>query len=442
MDKRKETMLNEDEGIQSMQDNTPFCCVLWNMDFNIIDCNQETLDLFRLSSKQECITNYNKLSPQYQPCGRLSSELSIERVKEAFEKGKCTFEWIHQTLNEEKIPSEITLVRKGKKDRHMVMGYIRTPQNLSETTNLVNHLEMLAYTDSLTGTYNRRFFTKSLEDAFNPQNPKKITLIMFDLDHFKEINDTYGHFIGDEVLKFVVNKVRGILRPEDLLARYGGDEFIVMVRDMEQIPGKKLAARIHDGIANNKFKYANIEFRITISMGVITTPNSDMSIDDALRILDEALYLAKKSGRNQIAGNIEIETGKKTSYQISVETLVNCLADIIDLISPVLNNHHKKTAVVAYHLATELGIAKLEKEQIVLAAALHDVGGITLADRTTALEHIEDNTMHGERGYRLLKGFAPFSDVADLVRYHHAPWNYGKNPHLQDAFIGDRKSVV
>lgn len=442
MDKSKEVLMNEDEYIQFMQDATPFCCNLWNTDFNIIDCNQEAVSLFGLNGKREYIANYYKLSPQYQPCGRLSSELIIEKVKEAFEKGKCSFEWIHQKLNGEKIPSEITLVRKEKKDRNVVVGYVRTPQELSETISLVNQLEKLAYTDSLTGAHNRHYFTKRLGDTFEVRNKNMVTLIMFDLDHFKYINDTYGHMIGDEVLKFVVNKVRNILRTEDLLVRYGGDEFIIMARDMDQATGKKLAARIHDGITDNKFKYADTEFKVTVSIGVITTQDGDMSIDEALRSLDEALYIAKKSGRNRISGNIDVKTGKKTSYQISIESLVNCLSDVIDLISPVLKDHHKKTAVAAYLLATELGITKPEKERIVIAAALHDVGGISLADRTTAIEHIEDNTRHGERGYRLLKGFEPFSDIADLVRYHHAPWDYGKNPDLQSDFTGMASQII
>lgn len=94
MDKSSEVMMNEDEYLLFMQDATPFCCNLWNTDFNIIDCNQEAVSLFGLNGKREYIANYYKLSPQYQPCGRLSSEMIIEKVKEAFEKGKCTFEWI------------------------------------------------------------------------------------------------------------------------------------------------------------------------------------------------------------------------------------------------------------------------------------------------------------------------------------------------------------
>ncbi len=119
-----------DERMQIMFDAMPFCCNLWDADYNNIDCNQEAANLFELSSKQEYLERFGELSPEYQPSGRLSSELALEKIKLAFETGYQRFEWMHQKLNGEPIPAEITLVRVKRGDAYIVAGYTRDLREL------------------------------------------------------------------------------------------------------------------------------------------------------------------------------------------------------------------------------------------------------------------------------------------------------------------------
>jgi len=113
------------ERAQIMLDATPLCSNFWDENFNNIDCNQEAAKLFDLPSKQAYLDNFDKLSPEYQPGGELSSELAIKQVTKAFQEGKNVFEWMHQKLNGEPIPAEITLVRVKRGDKHIVVGYTR-----------------------------------------------------------------------------------------------------------------------------------------------------------------------------------------------------------------------------------------------------------------------------------------------------------------------------
>jgi signal transduction histidine kinase/CheY-like chemotaxis protein len=116
---------------QLMLDATPLCCCLWDENFNVISCNQEAVDLFELSEKQEYSNRFYELSPEYQPDGRLSKDLVLEKIEKAFEIGYHRFLWVHQTLKGEAIPSEITLVRVKHREKYIIAGYTRDLRRLN-----------------------------------------------------------------------------------------------------------------------------------------------------------------------------------------------------------------------------------------------------------------------------------------------------------------------
>ncbi len=107
--------------------------------------------------------------------------------------------------------------------------------------------------------------------------------------------------------------------------------------------------------------------------------------------------------------------------------LVVCLSEVIDLMSEEIRDHHKRVSCGAYQLAQACGISGEEKRDIVIAAALHDIGGLSLEARKTAALHFEDTNSHAEKGYKLLSGFKPFHNIANMVHYHHAKWDEGLN---------------
>ena len=112
--------------------------------------------------------------------------------------------------------------------------------------------------------------------------------------------------------------------------------------------------------------------------------------------------------------------------KISVTELVICLSEVIDLMCEEIRDHHKRVACGAYQLACACGIEGELRRDIVIAAALHDIGGLSLEARKTAALHFEDTNSHAEKGYKLLSVFEPFGQIATIVRYHHTKWNYGK----------------
>ena len=138
----------EDELTQLMFNATPLCIHLWTKDLKIIDCNQEAMKLFEISNKQEYLSRFFELSPKYQPCGSTSYEKAVELFKKTFEEGRCRFEWMHQKLDGEQIPCEVTLVRVKHEDDYVVVGYV---QDMREHKQMMSAIE---WRDELLNTVN------------------------------------------------------------------------------------------------------------------------------------------------------------------------------------------------------------------------------------------------------------------------------------------------
>ena len=161
----------------------------------------------------------------------------------------------------------------------------------------------LATTDSLTGVYNRRTFQELAEPHLSRSRRARlpVSLLMLDLDHFKRINDSYGHLAGDDVLKAFSTLVRNLLRKEDLLARYGGEEFVVLLPGAPQTAATALAERIREEVAGQQLDANGHLVKATVSIGVSSEAGDRLpSLEAMLGRADEALYKAKHDGRNKV----------------------------------------------------------------------------------------------------------------------------------------------
>jgi two-component system cell cycle response regulator len=164
-------------------------------------------------------------------------------------------------------------------------------------------LEKLAITDFLTGVYNIRYLYHRLENEFSRAQRYKTPLscIMFDIDYFKRINDTYGHRTGDMVLREFAQLVKGYTRKSDIFARYGGEEFIMIMPHTPLKGAKAEAERLRNEIKKHRFKGLKPKTRITASIGIATFPHKTIKTqDDLISRADDALLQAKESGRNKI----------------------------------------------------------------------------------------------------------------------------------------------
>lgn len=160
----------------------------------------------------------------------------------------------------------------------------------------------LSIQDSLTGAFNRRHLSDRLKEEFEryQRHQRTISLIMIDIDHFKHINDTYGHQCGDEILRAVSRLLGTHLRKIDMLARYGGEEFCCVLPETEADSASQVAERMRMRVAENEFMYDDRPHKITISLGISQLRNDTVDLDMLLREADDALYEAKRAGRNRV----------------------------------------------------------------------------------------------------------------------------------------------
>ncbi len=165
-------------------------------------------------------------------------------------------------------------------------------------------LRNMAVKDGLTRIYNKRYFTEILgkEFDYNRRNQVGLALIMFDIDHFKQINDTWGHPAGDFILRSLARMIDREARGYDLFARFGGEEFVLLLRGVPLRSAVALADRIRYLIESNVFRYEGEELRVTISLGVTWWSGDDRfhSPDELVESVDRHLYDAKRAGRNCI----------------------------------------------------------------------------------------------------------------------------------------------
>ena len=171
-------------------------------------------------------------------------------------------------------------------------------------------LEELSMIDSLTNIPNRRFFNENFEKKYREilRDKKSLALIMIDVDFFKLYNDNYGHWQGDECLRKVAQTLRkNLKRPTDTVSRYGGEEFVVLLKDIDRDGAKKVVQSLIDAVANLKIehKYSTAAEFVTISAGLsIKESDEDISKEDLLKIADNELYRAKESGRNKFCAEL------------------------------------------------------------------------------------------------------------------------------------------
>jgi diguanylate cyclase (GGDEF)-like protein len=166
----------------------------------------------------------------------------------------------------------------------------------------IHTLRALADTDPLTGLFNRRAFLPFAEDAMNyyKRYHRDLGILMFDIDHFKRVNDTFGHAAGDEVIRSVGKIIAGQIRTTDKVARFGGEEFVVLLRETDEAGAALLANRIREAIENTVVTQGLLHLSITISIGAAMARKADRDIEDVIARADAALYQAKSAGRNRV----------------------------------------------------------------------------------------------------------------------------------------------
>lgn len=166
----------------------------------------------------------------------------------------------------------------------------------------LGHALELALTDPLTGFYNQRYLSRHLHSLLASGQPHGLAVLMLDVDHFKTINDQWGHQVGDAALTLIAQTLRGRVRVFDSIARYGGEEFVVVMPGTGELDALSAAERLRGAIEELRFvPETGLSHRLTVSVGVACcVPGASMTPERLIQAADQALYAAKRAGRNRV----------------------------------------------------------------------------------------------------------------------------------------------
>ncbi|MFA7268673.1 MAG: diguanylate cyclase [Sterolibacterium sp.] len=265
-----------------------------------IDCNQRGANMYGCQKEDLIGRSPADFAPERQPDGRLSSVVAAEKIQAALQGKPQLFEWQPLRIDRSPFDVEITLSRIQIGTSVYLQAIVR---DITERKKLEAELRELATTDPLTGLPNRRHFIDRLEEELARVlrlEGQNAAVLMLDLDHFKQVNDTYGHAVGDALLKHFAALLREGLRKIDTGGRVGGEEFAIILPGADLAAARVFAERLRRKVAETPATQENQIIPMTVSIGISAVNASDASPDAALLRADEALYRAKNAGRNRV----------------------------------------------------------------------------------------------------------------------------------------------
>jgi diguanylate cyclase (GGDEF)-like protein/PAS domain S-box-containing protein len=304
-------------------------------------------------------------------------------------------------------------------------------QLLAQTKHLLTAAIERADRDPLTGLLNHRAFHKRLEqEAENARRSgQPLAVAMMDLDNFKFFNDGYGHSIGDDVLRQVTRALSAACRPGDTLARYGGDEFALLLPGLAAEGAVRLADRLVASLGGVGYRPPGYDtvIPLTLSIGIAVFPDDGPERLDTLAAADARLIRVKTGGIRH--GELTERLRAHLPCSLSDFSMLNALVTAVDAKDRYTRRHSEDVMTYSFQIAQELGLDEKTQRQVLLAALLHDVGKIGVPDqilrkpgRLSAEEH-EAIKQHPMMGSIIVGAVPGFEGALDAIRHHHERWD-------------------
>lgn len=323
----------------------------------------------------------------------------------------------------------------------------------------IKKLEKLAIRDGLTGLYNHNHFKEILKSEYkkSKRHIQPLSCIMIDLDHFKSVNDTYGHQFGDHVLVYSSEILKKLVRDTDFVARYGGEEFFIVLPNTNLEGSFILAERIRSAFESNIFRKGEISAVVTVSLGISSTLDNNVTGDnDLISNADKALYRAKWRGRNNVctyeetefdeAVGIKEEEKKIKDFYVRLESVnenikETCIESAHNILLEMnswwdnVKEHSVRVSNYAEKLTRELSLSDDEVNVVKRAALLHDIGliGINakILKKKEKLTDTEYNLIkrHANIGVKIIERTKLFHKELPIVLHHHERFDGNGYPH-------------
>lgn len=371
----------------------------------IIDCNAAMVEILKYKTKGDILSKTPQdLSPDLQPDGLSSKEKIISMRKDILKNKKSKFEWWCYRNDGLLVAFEIMLtpiMLNGNLVYHCLC------RDVGERKKMEQKLEYLSFHDQLTGLYNRRFFEEELMRLDVKKN-YPLTIIMADVNGLKLINDSFGHAIGDELLKKVANIFVKGCRACDVVARLGGDEFVIILPKTDGFEGEGIVKRIKEIASTEKVDSIDI----SVSLGYETKKSIEDNINEILKKAEDHMYKKKLFESPSMRGK-------------TINTIISTLHEK----NKREEQHSKRVSDLCSSMAMLLGLNDEQVQELKTVGLLHDIGKIAIDENILNKpgplndDEWEEMKRHPEVGYRILSTVNNMSEMAEFVLAHHERWD-------------------
>ena len=279
--------------------------------------------------------------------------------------------------------------------------------DITERKKKEKEIYFLSYHDQLTSLYNRRFYEEELERLDTARNIP-ITIVMGDVNGLKLINDSFGHVMGDNLLKKVAEIIRLGCRDDDIIARLGGDEFVIILPKTESIVANQIIERIINLALGEKVGFIDI----SISFGYETKTNKKEKIEDILKNAEDNMYKRKLIE----SASMKVKTIKK-------------IINVLNEKNKMAEKHSNRVSELSKRMGEAIGLSVHEIKEVISAGLLHDIGNIAIDENILnksgilTIDEWKEIKRHPEIGYRMLNTVNDMADIARYVLYHHERWD-------------------
>ena len=388
--------------------------------------------------------------------------------KKAMRKGARKVEELFQKKNGERFWAEITSipVKRNGRFKYYLSSWVditqrkRTEKELEKLNKELlrsnKKLRQLTMKDAHTGLYNHIYFEDAIEAEFHRAKRfgHPLSVIMIDLDYFKSINEVYGHRFGDLVLKQFARQLKRLVRPYDIVIRFGGEEFVIITSGLDRVTALTLAKRLQDAINLYNFGDKNNSAELKLSVAIVSYPedNNIKKGMDFIELADQILNKAKEHGGDCVYSSIDIgkkktpvsEEGKerndikfltekidkltKKANQSLIES-VFAFAKTIKLKDRHTGEHVERAVQYATEIAENLGLTKEEIERIRQAAILHDLGKIGIREKVLlkkgklTKKEFAEIKKHPQIGVDIIRPIQFLHNIIPLILFHHERWD-------------------
>lgn len=370
----------------------------------LIECNPKFLELFEAKKEKIIGKTPYSLSSSSQPDGQEPKEKVLEKIRLAEAGEPQLFEWRHIRQDGTIIDIDVSLNRLIIQGETVVQAIIR---DITERKKSEDQLIYLSFNDKLTGLYNRAYFEQELK-RLDTARQLPISIIMGDVNGLKLVNDVFGHHEGDKLLVRAAQIIKNSCRKEDIVSRWGGDEFIIMLPRTSKENAREISTRIRDVCSRSN----SGSIQTSISLGVAVKENMDQNIYTVLKEAEDNMYKHKFTESKSIRSSV-ISTLLKTLGEKTHET----------------EEHTLRLEKLARKMGKELNLMESQLDDLALLAMLHDIGKIavpeTILTKPGSLTPKEWDKIksHPEIGYRIASSIVELSHIADGILAHHEWWD-------------------